>query len=187
MLVYDCKRERKFTCHYFNVYHNLQYYIYQKPERYIFVSPVWPIPCSVQNLQSNFSTKKKKKKGVSKIFIFLYSLMEDSTRKVGLLLIFLITTFSFLFFKKDFNYNLGFLPRRNVLLLIGSKKLFIVGHFQQQKCNLHLLTLLKNHFSYLSLKLVILVQGIFCRAKFFFVGRELVAAYQMKCLILYGA
>ena len=73
--------------------------------------------------------KKKKKKGVSKIFIFLYSLMEDSTRKVGLLLIFLITTFSFLFFKKDFNYNLGFLPRRNVLLLIGSKKLYIVGHF----------------------------------------------------------
>ena len=47
---------------------------------------------------SLISQPKKKKKGVSKIFIFLYSLMEDSTRKVGLLLIFLITTIFFYFF-----------------------------------------------------------------------------------------
>ena len=186
MLVYDCKRERKFTCHYFNVYHNLQYYIYQKPERYIFVSPVWPIPCSVQNLQSNFSTKKKKKRSLEDLYFSLFFNGGQYSQGWTPVNLFNNNLF-FFFFKKYFNYNLGFLPRRNVLLLIGSKKLFIVGHFQQQKCNLHLLTLLKNHFSYLSLKLVILVQGIFRRAKFFFVGRELVAARQMKCLILYGA
>ena len=45
---------------------------------------------------------KKKKSSSLKDIIFLYSLTED---------------------------NLGFLPRRNVLLLLGSKRLFIVGHF----------------------------------------------------------
>ena len=56
----------------------------------------------VFKIWSLISQPKKKKKRSLKDIIFLYSLTED---------------------------NLAFLPRRNVLLLLGSKKLFIVGHF----------------------------------------------------------